>query len=156
MLEDEKTKLRHRYSDCEDELKMKYGLYFSFQEVLSAVFYNVFPLFSGFVFFSFFSSVFSDELEAQYNELQEKYKQTQTLASNLQTQLAQAQTEAQEWRDEVDKIRASLEEQIALLKSALENSENERKICEDKWQREFEMLRTQNMGEYEGFLMEGH
>lgn len=69
------------------------------------------------------------------------------MASNLQTQLAQAQTDAQEQRDEVERIRTSLEEQVALLKSALENSENERKICEDKWQREFEMLRTQNMGE---------
>lgn len=87
-----------------------------------------------------------DDLELQYNELQEKYKQTQSLASNLHTQLAKAQTEAEEWREELEKIRSDLEEQIRVLKNALENSENERKICEDKWQREFEMLRTQNMG----------
>uniref|UniRef100_A0A1I8MJ69 Uncharacterized protein n=1 Tax=Musca domestica TaxID=7370 RepID=A0A1I8MJ69_MUSDO len=117
VLEDEKTNLRHRFHDCEDELKAKY-----------------------------------DELETQYNELQEKYKQTQALASNLQTQLAQAQTDAQEQRDEVERIRTSLEEQVALLKSALENSENERKICEDKWQREFEMLRTQNMEREESIM----
>lgn len=82
----------------------------------------------------------------QYNELQEKYKQTQSLASNLHTQLAKAQTEAEEWREEVDKIRTELEEQIRILRNSLQNSENERKICEDKWQREFEMLRTHNMG----------
>ncbi|XP_013117242.2 uncharacterized protein LOC106094566 [Stomoxys calcitrans] len=117
VVEDEKTNLRHRYSECEDELKMKY-----------------------------------DELEVQYNELQEKYNQTQALARNLQTQLAQAQTEAEEWREQVDKIRTSLEEQISLLKSALENSENERKICQDKWQREFEMLRTQNMDREESIM----
>lgn len=84
----------------------------------------------------------------QYNELQEKYKQTQSLASSLHTQLAQAQTEAEEWKAEVEKIRTELEDQIKVLKNALENSENERKICEDKWQREFEMLRTHNMGKY--------
>ncbi|XP_073816029.1 uncharacterized protein isoform X2 [Musca autumnalis] len=117
VLEDEKTNLRHRFHECEDELKAKY-----------------------------------DELETQYNELQEKYKQTQALASNLQTQLAQAQTEAQEQREEVERIRTSLDEQVALLKSALENSENERKICEDKWQREFEMLRTQNMEREESIM----
>lgn len=90
---------------------------------------------------------FTDELEIQYNELQEKYETTQSLAKNLHTQLATAQSEAEQWRHEVEKIRSELEEQIKVLKSALESSENERKICEDKWQREFEMLRTHNMGE---------
>lgn len=87
-----------------------------------------------------------DGLEAQYNELTEKYKQTQTLASSLQTQLADAQVEVEQWRNEVDKIREELEEQIRVLRNALENSEAERKICEDKWQKEFEMLRTHNRG----------
>ncbi|XP_070062903.1 golgin subfamily A member 6-like protein 22 isoform X3 [Drosophila virilis] len=83
-------------------------------------------------------------LEAQYNELTEKYKQTQTLASSLQTQVADAQVEVEQWRNEADKIRQELEEQIRILRNALENSEAERKICEDKWQKEFEMLRTHN------------
>ncbi|KAM7360112.1 uncharacterized protein ACRADG_003401 isoform 1-T2 [Cochliomyia hominivorax] len=117
LLEDEKTNLRHRYSENEDELKRKY-----------------------------------DDLEIQYNELQEKYKQTQSLASNLHTQLAKAQTEAEEWREELEKIRGELEEQVKVLKNALENSENERKICEDKWQREFEMLRTHNMEREESIM----
>lgn len=88
----------------------------------------------------------SDALEAQYNELTEKYKQTQTLANSLQGQLASARLEVENWRSEVNKIRAELEEQIRVLKSALEYSEAERKICEDKWQKEFEMLRTHNRG----------
>lgn len=92
-------------------------------------------------------SRFLDALEAQYNELTEKYKQTQTLASNLQAQLASARLEVEDWKNEVNKIRAELEEQIRVLKSALEYSEAERKICEDKWQKEFEMLRTHNRGE---------
>lgn len=92
-------------------------------------------------------SHFLDALEAQYNELTEKYKQTQTLASNLQAQLASARLEVEDWKNEVNKIRAELEEQIRVLKSALEYSEAERKICEDKWQKEFEMLRTHNRGE---------
>lgn len=97
---------------------------------------NLFSLFGGL-----------DALEAQYNELTEKYKQTQTLASNLQAQLASARLEVEDWKNEVNKIRAELEEQIRVLKSALEYSEAERKICEDKWQKEFEMLRTHNRGE---------
>lgn len=68
------------------------------------------------------------------------------MASHLQTQLATAQSEAEEWRKEVEKIRGELEAQINILKNALENSEAERKICQDKWQKEFEMLRTQNQG----------
>ncbi|EDW16324.2 LOW QUALITY PROTEIN: uncharacterized protein Dmoj_GI10465 [Drosophila mojavensis] len=83
-------------------------------------------------------------LEAQYNELTEKYKQTQSLANGLQTQLAAAQAELAKWADEVNRIREELEEQIRILKNALENSEAERKICEDKWQTEFELLRTHN------------
>lgn len=98
-----------------------------------------------FIYFLLIIAV-KDDLEMQYNELQEKYKQTQSLASNLHTQLAKAQTEAEEWREELNKIRGELEEQIRILQNSLENSENERKICEDKWQREFEMLRTHNMG----------
>ncbi|XP_054725543.1 uncharacterized protein LOC129235627 isoform X1 [Anastrepha obliqua] len=85
-----------------------------------------------------------EELETQYNELEVKYKETKQLASNLQTQLATAQSEAEEWRKEVEKIRGELETQIAILKNALESSEAERKICQDKWQKEFEILRTQN------------
>ncbi|XP_030369698.1 uncharacterized protein LOC115620552 isoform X3 [Scaptodrosophila lebanonensis] len=85
-----------------------------------------------------------DELEAQYNELKERYTQTQCLASSLQTQLASAQAAAEEWKNELGRIRAELEEQIRILKNALENSEAERKICEDKWQKEFEILRTHN------------
>lgn len=72
---------------------------------------------------------------------------TQGLAKSLQTQLACAQVEAEEWRQQVEKIRTDLEEQIRILKNALDNSEAERKICEDKWQKEFEMLRTHNRGE---------
>lgn len=90
--------------------------------------------------------VISDTLEAQYNELTEKYKQTQSLANGLQTQLAAAQAELAKWADEVNRIREELEEQIRILKNALENSEAERKICEDKWQTEFELLRTHNRG----------
>ena len=82
----------------------------------------------------------------QYKELEEKYVQTKSLASNLQTQLAFAQSEAEEWRTQLETIRAELEEQIRILKNSLENSEAERKICEDRWQKEFEMLRTQNKG----------
>ncbi|KAH8384048.1 hypothetical protein KR009_011839 [Drosophila setifemur] len=93
-----------------------------------------------------------DELEAQYNELTEKYKQTQALANSLQTQVACAQVEAEEWRQEVNKIRAELEDQIRILKNALENSEAERKICEDKWQKEFEMLRTHNREREESLM----
>ncbi|XP_041675066.1 uncharacterized protein LOC108115593 [Drosophila eugracilis] len=93
-----------------------------------------------------------DELEAQYNELTEKYKLTQGLAKSLQTQLACAQVEAEEWRQQVEKIRADLEEQIRILKNALENSEAERKICEDKWQKEFEMLRTHNREREESLM----
>lgn len=88
-----------------------------------------------------------DALEAQYNELTEKYKQTQSLASGLQTQLSSARLELEDWRNQVHKIRSELEEQIRVLKNALEYSEAERKICEDKWQKEFEMLRTHNRGE---------
>lgn len=94
----------------------------------------------------------------QYLELEAKYNETKNLASNLQTQLATAQSEAEEWRKEIEKIRGELEAQIKILKNALENSEAERKICQDKWQKEFEMLRTQNQGWlrsdktfYEGF-----
>ncbi|XP_034127445.1 trichohyalin-like isoform X2 [Drosophila guanche] len=108
-LEDEKVHLRHKYSEDQDEYRLKY-----------------------------------DELEAQYNDLTEKYKQTQGLASSLQTQLAGAQSEAEEWRQQVESIRGELDEQIRILKNALDNSEAERKICEDKWQKEFEMLRTHN------------
>ncbi|XP_034662039.1 myosin-9 isoform X1 [Drosophila subobscura] len=108
-LEDEKVHLRHKYSEDQDEYRLKY-----------------------------------DELEAQYNDLTEKYKQTQGLASSLQTQLAGAQAEAEEWRQQVESIRGELDEQIRILKNALDNSEAERKICEDKWQKEFEMLRTHN------------
>ncbi|XP_016960844.1 myomegalin isoform X1 [Drosophila biarmipes] len=93
-----------------------------------------------------------DELEAQYTELTEKYKETQGLAKSLQTQLACAQVEAEEWRQQVEKIRAELEEQIRILKNALENSEAERKICEDKWQKEFEMLRTHNREREESLM----
>ncbi|XP_070137319.1 uncharacterized protein [Drosophila bipectinata] len=93
-----------------------------------------------------------DELEAQYNELTEKYKQTQALASSLQTQLACAQVDAEEWRQQVDRIRAELEDQIRILKNALENSEAERKICENKWQEEFEMLRTHNREREESLM----
>ncbi|XP_023036476.1 uncharacterized protein LOC6650842 isoform X2 [Drosophila willistoni] len=85
-----------------------------------------------------------NELEAQYNELNQKYKETQSLAGSLQTQLANATDEVEEWRNEVNKIRTELEEQIRILKNAFDNSEAERKICEDKWQKEFEMLRTHN------------
>lgn len=85
-------------------------------------------------------------MEAQYNELTEKYKQTQSLANSLQTQLAAAQVELGQWASEVNKIREELEEQIRILRNALENSEAERKICEDKWQTEFELLRTHNRG----------
>lgn len=100
------------------------------------------------------SSLFgkSDALEAQYNELTEKYKQTQALANSLQGQLASARLEVEDWRNEVNKIRAELEEQIRVLKSALEYSEAERKICEDKWQKEFEMLRTHNRGKRAGII----
>ncbi|EDW43144.1 GM26405 [Drosophila sechellia] len=77
-----------------------------------------------------------DELEAQYNELTEKYKVTQDLAKSLQTQLACAQVEAEEWRQQVERIRADLEEQIRILKNALDPLGAERKICEDKWQKE--------------------
>lgn len=94
----------------------------------------------------------SDALEAQYNELTEKYKQTQALANSLQGQLASARLEVEDWRNEVNKIRAELEEQIRVLKSALEYSEAERKICEDKWQKEFEMLRTHNRGKRAGII----
>ncbi|XP_017058544.1 uncharacterized protein LOC108099494 isoform X1 [Drosophila ficusphila] len=93
-----------------------------------------------------------DELEARYNELTEKYKLTQSLAKSLQTQLACAQVEAQEWRQQVERISADLEEQIRILKNALENSEAERKICEDKWQKEFEMLRTHNREREESLM----
>ncbi|XP_070072943.1 calponin homology domain-containing protein DDB_G0272472 isoform X2 [Drosophila takahashii] len=93
-----------------------------------------------------------NELEAQYTELTEKYKETQSLAKSLQTQLACAQVEAEEWRQQVEKIRAELEEQIRILKNALENSEAERKICEDKWQKEFEMLRTHNREREESLM----
>ncbi|XP_033239996.1 uncharacterized protein [Drosophila pseudoobscura] len=116
-LEDEKVHLRHKYSEDQDEYRLKY-----------------------------------DELEAQYNDLTEKYKQTQGLASSLQTQLAGAQAEAQEWRQQVDTIRSELDEQIRILKNALENSEAERKICEDKWQKEFEMLRTHNREREESLM----
>ncbi|XP_067618623.1 uncharacterized protein [Eurosta solidaginis] len=109
LLEEEKTSLRHKYSENEDEFRRKY-----------------------------------EELETQYNELEAKYKETKQLASNLQTQLAAAQSEAEEWSKEVEKIRGELEAQITILKNALDNSEAERKICQDKWQKEFEMLRTQN------------
>lgn len=87
-------------------------------------------------------------MQSQYNELTEKYKETQSLANNLQAQLASAKIEVEDWRNEVNKIRAELEEQIRILKNALEYSEAERKICEDKWQKEFEMLRTHNRGEW--------
>lgn len=60
-----------------------------------------------------------------------------------------AQTEVEKWRKEIETIRVDLEEQIRILKNALENSENERKICEDRWQKQFEMLRTHNMGKKE-------
>ncbi|XP_062122178.1 LOW QUALITY PROTEIN: interaptin-like [Drosophila sulfurigaster albostrigata] len=85
-----------------------------------------------------------DALQSQYNELTEKYKETQSLANGLQTQLANAKLEVENWRNEVNKIRVELDEQIRILKNALEYSEAERKICEDKWQKEFEMLRTHN------------
>ncbi|XP_037729017.1 myosin-3 isoform X1 [Drosophila subpulchrella] len=93
-----------------------------------------------------------NELEAQYTELTQKYKETHGLAKSLQTQLACAQVEAEEWRQQVEKIRAELEEQIRILKNALENSEAERKICEDKWQKEFEMLRTHNREREESLM----
>lgn len=86
-------------------------------------------------------------MQSQYNELTEKYKETQSLANNLQAQVASAKVEVEDWRTEVNKIRDELEEQIRILKNALEYSEAERKICEDKWQKEFEMLRTHNRGE---------
>ncbi|XP_050329212.1 uncharacterized protein LOC126758845 isoform X1 [Bactrocera neohumeralis] len=117
LLEDEKTSLRHKYSENEDEFRKKY-----------------------------------EELETQYQELEAKYNETKSLASNLQTQLATAQTEAEEWRKEVEKIRSELEAQIQILKNALENSEAERKICQDKWQKEFEMLRTQNQDREENLM----
>jgi len=87
-----------------------------------------------------------DDLETQYSELQEKFQQTQKLATHLQAQVAAAQSEAEDSRNELSKIRAELEDQIRILKNALENSEAERKICEDRWQKEFEMLRTHNIG----------
>ncbi|XP_044314463.1 myb-like protein X isoform X1 [Drosophila rhopaloa] len=93
-----------------------------------------------------------NELEAQYTELTEKYKSTQSLAKSLQTQLACAQVEAEEWRQQVERIRADLEEQMRILKNALDNSEAERKICEDKWQKEFEMLRTHNREREESLM----
>ncbi|XP_004523193.1 uncharacterized protein LOC101451919 isoform X1 [Ceratitis capitata] len=117
LIEDEKTTLRHKYSENEDEFRKKY-----------------------------------EELELQYSELEAKYTETKALASNLQTQLATAQTEAEEWRKEVEKIRGELEAQIAILKNALENSEAERKICQDKWQKEFEMLRTRNQDREENLM----
>uniref|UniRef100_A0A0A1WU21 Myosin-2 heavy chain n=1 Tax=Zeugodacus cucurbitae TaxID=28588 RepID=A0A0A1WU21_ZEUCU len=117
LLEDEKTSLRHKYSENEDEFRRKY-----------------------------------EELETQYHELETKYNETKSLASNLQTQLATAQSEAEEWRKEVEKIRGELEAQIQILKNALENSEAERKICQDKWQKEFEMLRTQNQDREENLM----
>nr|XP_014086819.1 uncharacterized protein LOC106615217 isoform X1 [Bactrocera oleae]XP_036225196.1 uncharacterized protein LOC106615217 isoform X1 [Bactrocera oleae] len=117
LLEDEKTSLRHKYSENEDEFRKKY-----------------------------------EELEIQYQELEAKYNETKSLASHLQTQLATAQSEAEEWRKEVEKIRGELEAQINILKNALENSEAERKICQDKWQKEFEMLRTQNQDREENLV----
>ncbi|XP_018798750.1 PREDICTED: uncharacterized protein LOC108975007 isoform X2 [Bactrocera latifrons] len=117
LLEDEKTNLRHKYSENEDEFRKKY-----------------------------------EELETQYQELEAKYNETKSLASNLQTQLATAQTEAEEWRKAVETIRGELEAHIQILKNALENSEAERKICQDKWQKEFEMLRTQNQDREENLM----
>uniref|UniRef100_A0A1A9ZC76 Uncharacterized protein n=1 Tax=Glossina pallidipes TaxID=7398 RepID=A0A1A9ZC76_GLOPL len=93
-----------------------------------------------------------DELETQYQELQDQYKETQNLASSLHSQLMVAQNEVEKWRKEIETIRVDLEEQIRILKNALENSENERKICEDRWQKQFEMLRTHNMDREESIM----
>uniref|UniRef100_A0A1B0FR47 Uncharacterized protein n=1 Tax=Glossina morsitans morsitans TaxID=37546 RepID=A0A1B0FR47_GLOMM len=93
-----------------------------------------------------------DELETQYQQLQDQYKETQSLASSLHSQLMVAQTEVEKWRKEIETIRVDLEEQIRILKNALENSENERKICEDRWQKQFEMLRTHNMDREESIM----
>lgn len=93
-----------------------------------------------------------DELETQYKELQSQYKETQNLASSLHKQLIAAQNELEKWRKEIETIRVDLEEQIRILKNALENSENERKICEDRWQKQFEMLRTHNMDREESIM----
>lgn len=70
------------------------------------------------------------------------------MASNLQTQLAGAQSDAEECREEMNELREEMEEHMRLLKNALEHSEAERKIGIDKWQKEFEMLRTHNQGRY--------
>lgn len=78
--------------------------------------------------------------------MEEKFQQSEERSRQLLNQFEQAQKEARETRQELEKIRSDLEEQIVILRNALQNSENERKICEDRWQREFEILRTHNMG----------
>ncbi|KAJ6633036.1 Laminin subunit alpha-2 [Pseudolycoriella hygida] len=95
-----------------------------------------------------------NELEVKYDELQEKLSQVQKLAMTLQVQLAEAQCDARDVRLEKDKCIAEYEAENKRLQEALEASLAERKKIEEKWQIDFEMLRTVNADREEHLLQD--
>lgn len=90
---------------------------------------------------------FTDELEVRYDELLEKLSQVQKLATTLQVQLAEAQCDARDVRLEKDKCIAEHEAENKRLQEAMEVSLAERKKIDEKWQVDFEQLRTVNSGQ---------
>lgn len=90
--------------------------------------------------------IYLEELETQHTELEEKYQQTKSLASTLQTQLAFAQSDTEQCRTEKEKLREEKDAELKSLQEALDKSQKERKESEEKWKKEFEVLRTQTAG----------
>lgn len=85
-------------------------------------------------------------METKHEELQQKLSQVQKLAMTLQVQLAEAQCDARDVRIEKDKCIAEHEAENKRLQEALEVALAERKKVDEKWQIDFELLRTVNAG----------
>ncbi|KAL5292548.1 hypothetical protein ACFFRR_011380 [Megaselia abdita] len=85
-----------------------------------------------------------DELDKQYKELEEKYKNLTILCCSLHSELAGAQVQEAECRKEADSLRIEKDQEMKTLQNALKVSEEEKQALETKWQKEFELLRTQN------------
>lgn len=91
----------------------------------------------------------AEELDRQYKTLEEKYKNLTILCCSLHSELAGAQVQEAECRKEADSLRIEKDQEVKTLQNALTVSKGEKKSLETKWQKEFELLRTQNANQEE-------
>lgn len=126
ILEDEKNEIRQKHFEDEESYSKKYGECNFF---LSKWIHNNF---------------LPDDLDRQYKELEEKYKNLTILGCSLHSELAMAQVQEAECRKEADNLRIEKDLEMKTLQNALQVSVEEKKSLETKWQKEFELLRTQN------------